>query len=162
METLPTLALPAPGRSRSRLSRAAANVLYRHGTLYLLLLLTPPLLWFGVVYLGSLLSLLVQSFYTFDDFTMGVTSDFTWANYRALLDASNHDIVLRTLGMAAAVTVGSAVLGFPVAYYMARYATGWRKGFFYIAGPATSSRPTRGRSSCPGAASSTGWWSGST
>ncbi|QSQ28270.1 ABC transporter permease [Pyxidicoccus parkwayensis] len=35
--------------------------------------------------------------------------------------------------MAGAVTVASALLGFPVAYYMARYATGWRKGFFYIA-----------------------------
>jgi putative spermidine/putrescine transport system permease protein len=133
VETLPTVALPTSERPRSRLSRAVANVLYRHRALYLLLLLTPPLLWFGVVYLGSLLSLLVQSFYTFDDFTMGVTPDFTWANYRALLDAANHDIVLRTLGMAAAVTVASAVLGFPVAYYMARYATGWRKGFFYIA-----------------------------
>jgi putative spermidine/putrescine transport system permease protein len=75
----------------------------------------------------------VQSFYTFDDFTMGVTPELTWANYAALLDAANHDIVLRTLGMAGAVTVASALIGFPVAYYMARYATGWRKGFFYIA-----------------------------
>ncbi|MCY1015675.1 ABC transporter permease [Pyxidicoccus sp. MSG2] len=133
MGTSSPMALPAPGQPRNRLSRLVANVLYRHGTLYLLLLLTPPLLWFGGVYLGSLLSLLVQSFYTFDDFTMGVTPDFTWANYAALLEAANHDIVLRTLGMAAAVTVASALLGFPVAYYMARYATGWRKGFFYIA-----------------------------
>ncbi|WP_223759751.1 ABC transporter permease [Myxococcus sp. RHSTA-1-4] len=133
MDTLPGMALPAPARPRAGLARTVANVLYRRRTLYLLLLLTPPLLWFGVVYLGSLLSLLVQSFYTFDDFTMGVTPELTWANYQALLDAANHDIILRTLAMAGSVTVASAVLGFPVAYYMARYATGWRKGFFYIA-----------------------------
>jgi putative spermidine/putrescine transport system permease protein len=64
---------------------------------------------------------------------MAVTRDLTWANYRALLDAANADIVLRTLGMASAVTLASAVIGFPVAFYMARYATGWQKGFFYVA-----------------------------
>lgn len=46
------------------------------------LLLVPPLLWFGAVYLGSLLTLLWQGFYTFDDFTMAVTPDLTFANWR--------------------------------------------------------------------------------
>ncbi|GAB7128723.1 ABC transporter permease [Silvimonas sp. JCM 19000] len=126
--------LPIAPIKRPRPIRWISTALYRRSTLYLLLLLTPPLLWFGVVYLGSLLSLLSQSFFTFDDFTMGVTRDLTLANYGALVrDASNVDIVLRTLSMAVCVTVASAVLGFPVAYYMARYASGWRKGFFYIA-----------------------------
>jgi len=89
---------------------ALSNVLYRRSTLRLLLLLTPPLLWFGVVYLGSLLALLAQSFYTFNDtgYAAEVTSDLTWANYRALLADANVDIVLRTVGMAAAVTIASA------------------------------------------------------
>jgi putative spermidine/putrescine transport system permease protein len=125
--------LSPPTRVRGGVLRGLSNLLYRRSTLYLLLLLTPPLLWFGGVYLGSLGALLLQSVYTFDDFTMSVTPELTWANYSALLDAANHDIVLRTLGMAGAVTVASALIGFPVAYYMARYATGWRKGFFYIA-----------------------------
>jgi putative spermidine/putrescine transport system permease protein len=133
MDTSPPVALTQDVRPRTGPLRLLSNVLYRRGTLYLLLLLTPPLLWFGVVYLGSLLALLAQSVYTFDDFTMAVTPEFTWANYTALREGSNADIVLRTLGMAGAVTVASALLGFPVAYYMARYATGWRKGFFYIA-----------------------------
>ncbi len=133
MHTSPTVTLTPPARPPGGLLRTLSTFLYRRSTLYLLLLLTPPLLWFGVVYLGSLAALLVQSFYTFDDFTMGVTPELTWANYAALLDPANHDIVLRTLGMAGAVTVASALIGFPVAYYMARYATGWRKGFFYIA-----------------------------
>jgi len=125
---------PAPaGPTRAGLLRAVSTLLYRRSTLYLLLLLAPPLLWFGVVYVGSLIALLAQSFYTFDDFTMAVTPELTGANYRALLEPANADAVLRTLGMAASVTLASAVLAFPVAYYMARYATGWKKGFFYIA-----------------------------
>jgi putative spermidine/putrescine transport system permease protein len=112
---------------------ALSNFFYRRSTLRLLLLLTPPLLWFGVVYLGSLLALLAQSFNTFDDFTMEVTPEFTWANYKALVDEANSDIVLRTLGMASAVTLASAVLAFPIAYYVARYTEGLRKGLFYVA-----------------------------
>jgi putative spermidine/putrescine transport system permease protein len=112
---------------------ALSNFFYRRSTLRLLLLLTPPLLWFGVVYLGSLLALLAQSFNTFDDFTMEVTSEFTWANYKALMDEANSDIVLRTLGMASAVTLASAMLAFPIAYYVARYTEGLRKGLFYVA-----------------------------
>ncbi|MCI0669937.1 MAG: ABC transporter permease [Myxococcaceae bacterium] len=133
MDTSPPVVLTPSLRPRTGLLRALSTFLYRRTTLFLLLLLTPPLLWFGIVYVGSLLALLTQSFYTFDDFTMEVTSTFTWANYAGLLDEANADIVLRTLGMAGAVTIASAALAFPIAYYMARYATGWRKGFFYIA-----------------------------
>jgi putative spermidine/putrescine transport system permease protein len=124
-------AIPAP--VSKGLSRRVSSFLYRRRSLALLLLLAPPLLWFGVVYLGSLLALIWQSGYTFDDFTMAVTPELTWANYRALLDAANLDVVLRTLGMASAVTLACAVLAFPIAYYMARYATGSLKGFLYVA-----------------------------
>lgn len=127
------------GLSDSSLRRRIATLLYRKSTLALLLLLVPPLLWFGVVYLGSLIALLLQSLYTFDDFTMAVTPDLTWANFGAIFDPrnplfqTNIDIVLRTLGMATAVTIASALIAFPLAYYMARYAKGSWKGFFYIA-----------------------------
>lgn len=117
----------------SGLIRRFSTFLYRHGTFYLLLLLIPPLLWFGVVYLGSLLAMLIQSLYTFDDFSMTVLPQFTLKNYQGLIAAANLDIVLRTFSMAAAVSVFCACLGFPIAYYMARYATGWQRGFFYIA-----------------------------
>ncbi|MDH4569638.1 ABC transporter permease [Pseudomonas sp. BN414] len=113
--------------------RGLSNLLYRRSTLYLLLLLTPPLLWFGVIYIGSLFALLWQSFYTFDDFTMAVTPDLTLANYAALFNPANYDIILRTLTMAIAVSLASAVLAFPIAYYMARFASPKEKAFFYIA-----------------------------
>lgn len=123
------MASAAPARPSQRLW----DLLYRRPNLYLSLLLVPPLLWFGVVYLGSLLGLLWQGFYTFDDFSMTVTPDLTLANVVALFNPSNLDIILRTLGMAVAVTIASAVLAFPVAYYMARYTCGKTKAFFYIA-----------------------------
>ncbi|MEG0499471.1 MAG: hypothetical protein RR522_06335, partial [Alistipes sp.] len=45
----------------------------------------------------------------------------------------NRDIILRTLSMAIVVSIASAILAFPIAYYMARYTTGKTKAFFYIA-----------------------------
>jgi putative spermidine/putrescine transport system permease protein len=120
-------------RKKGSLSRYFSNTLYRKNNLFLFLLLTPPLLWFGVVYLGSLFALLWQSFYTFDDFSMAVTNDLTLDNYRVLFDSANLDIILRTLGMAVAVTLACACIGFPIAYYMTRYGSASEKGFFYIA-----------------------------
>jgi putative spermidine/putrescine transport system permease protein len=113
--------------------RRFANLLYRHPSLYLTLLLVPPLLWFWAIYLGSLLNLLWQGFYSFDDFTMAVTPDLTLGNFATLFNPANLDIILRTLGMAVAVSIASAVLAFPIAYYMARYTRGRTKAFFYIA-----------------------------
>ena len=117
----------------SSIPRWLSNTLYRKNNLFLFLLLTPPLLWFGVVYLGSLLALLWQSFYTFDDFSMVVTTDLTLNNYRVLFDSTNLDIILRTLSMATTVTLACACIGFPIAYYMTRYGSLREKGFFYIA-----------------------------
>ena len=58
---------------------------WRNPGLGLFLLLLGPLMWFGIVYFGSLLTLLWQGFYTFDDFTMSVTPELTLANIRALI-----------------------------------------------------------------------------
>lgn len=122
-----------PAKTHIAWRRKFSSFLYRRSTIYLLLLLLPPLLWFGIVYLGSLLALLVQSGYTFDDFSMTVLPIFTWRNYQNLFLAANFDIVLRTFTMAMAVSLFCAGLGFPIAYYMVRYASGWQRGFFYIA-----------------------------
>ncbi len=109
------------------------GLFWRKPTLGLFLLLLGPLMWFGIVYFGSLLTLLWQGFYTFDDFTMSVTPTLTLANLYALFNPANYDIILRTLVMALAVTVASALLAFPMAWYMARYTRGKQKAFFYVA-----------------------------
>lgn len=110
-----------------------SSFFWRNPGLGLFLLLLGPLMWFGIVYFGSLLTLLWQGFYTFDDFTMSVTPELTLANIRALFNPANYDIILRTLTMAVAVTIASAILAFPMAWYMARYTSGKMKAFFYIA-----------------------------
>lgn len=114
-------------------SRGLSTFLYRRRTFYLSLLLLPPLLWLGTVYLGSLFALLMQSFYAIDEFTARVVPELTLATYRQLVShPANVDIVLRTLGMAIAVTLAAAVIAFPVANYMARYAGPRMKAFFYV------------------------------
>ncbi|MGH2437295.1 MAG: ABC transporter permease [bacterium] len=107
--------------------------LYRRPWLALSLLLVPPLLWLGVVYLGSLFSLILQSFFTLDGFTGQVVRKLTLANYRDLLKRANIDIIMRTAGMAAAVTVAASVVAFPLAYYMARFASPRVKATLYLA-----------------------------
>ncbi|MBP7690475.1 MAG: ABC transporter permease [Anaerolineales bacterium] len=106
---------------------------YTRPRLLLLALLAPPLLWLGVVYLGSLLALLVQSFYAIDEFTGRVVRVFTLRTYGQLLDPANVDIFARTTAMAAAVTVAAALLAFPLAYFIARYAAGRLKALLYLA-----------------------------
>ena len=114
-------------------TRAIATFLYGRRGYYLALLLVPPLLWLGTVYLGSLLALLMQSFYAIDEFTARIVPKLTLETYRQLvIHPANVDIILRTLGMAAAVTVTAAVVAFPVANYMARYASPRMKAFFYV------------------------------
>ena len=105
---------------------------WRRPRLLLALLLAPPLLWLGVVYLGSLAALLLQSFYAIDEFSGVVVPEFTLKTYAELFRAQNLDIILRTLLMAVAVTLTSAVIAFPIAYYAARHARGQWKALFYL------------------------------
>ena len=81
-----------------------SDLLYPHPRLFLALLLGPPLLWLGVVYVGSLLALLAQSFFRLDEFTGLIVYEPTLATYAELLAPSNLDIILRTVAMAALVT----------------------------------------------------------
>ena len=64
------------------------GVFWRHPKLLLGILLTPPLLWLGIIYLGSLAALLVQSFYSFDDFSGLVVPEFTLTTYLATIAPS--------------------------------------------------------------------------
>ncbi|HLE51834.1 MAG TPA: ABC transporter permease [Anaerolineales bacterium] len=110
-----------------------STYLYLRPWLILILLLGPPLFWMGVVYLGSLAALLVNSFFTLDDFTGLVVRRLTLATYQDLFTRANMDIVMRTTAMAASVTVATAVLAFPLAYYMARFASARVKASLYLA-----------------------------
>ncbi|MDZ7908290.1 MAG: ABC transporter permease [Gemmobacter sp.] len=107
-------------------------IFWRHPRLLLVLLLSPPLIWLGLVYLGSLAALLLQSFYSIDEFSGVVKEEFTLKTYAELFRAQNLDIILRTVLMAGAVTLGCAVIAFPIAYFAARFARGRWKALFYL------------------------------
>lgn len=110
----------------------ASDIVWRQPRLRLFLMLTPPLLWFGIVYLGSLLALLVQSFFSIDEYTGLIRHEITLKTYAELMRPSNYDIIIRTIAMATAVTLAAAVIALPVAYYAARYAHGRWKALFYL------------------------------
>jgi putative spermidine/putrescine transport system permease protein len=110
-----------------------SDLFWRRPRLFLVILLALPLLWLGVIYIGSLVALLAQSFFSIDEFSGLINREFTLKTYAELLHPTNYDIILRTVVMAAAVTVASAIVAFPIAYYAARYAKGRMKALFYLA-----------------------------
>lgn len=109
-----------------------ADALYLRPRLTLALLLAPPLVWLGVVYLGSLVALLAQSFFSLDDFSGVIVRQPTLATWASLLVPANLDVIERSFLMAAAVTLADGVLAFPIAYFAARYARGPVKAAFYL------------------------------
>jgi putative spermidine/putrescine transport system permease protein len=115
-----------------RLIGRISDFLWKHPHVLLAVLLGPPVLWLGVIYLGSLFALLLQSFFSIDDFSGLINYEFTLATYRQLLSDANFDIIVRTVLMAATVTLFSALIAFPIAYYAARYAKGKWKAVFYL------------------------------
>lgn len=112
--------------------RRAANFLFVRPRLALFLLLLPILLWLGVVYVGSLLTLLLQSFYSLDPFSGLVVREFTLSTYAQLFTPANMEIFGRTVLMATAVTIACAVIAFPLGYYMGRFASPRVKGLLYL------------------------------
>src|SRR5690242_11129662 len=90
-----------------------SDFFFAHPKLLTLLLLLPPLLWIGVVYVGSLFALLLQSFYSLDDYSGLIVHEFTLSTYAQLLETANLQIILRTVLMSASVTLAAAIIAFP-------------------------------------------------
>ncbi len=82
------------------------------------------MLWLGVAYLGALAALFVTAFWGQNSFTGEVERTWTLDNFRDLFTIDVYrTITLRTVGIAALVTVVDAVIAFPVALYMAKVAS---------------------------------------
>ena len=117
-----------------RPGRKVGSFLYRHGWLRLTGLLSLPVLWLVVAYLGALAVLLVSSFWTVNGFTGAVVKQFTLQNFRTLVTQDVYRAVtLRSLGVAAAVTVICVVLAVPMAFFMAKVASPRSRRWLVIA-----------------------------
>jgi putative spermidine/putrescine transport system permease protein len=108
--------------------------LHRRPWLRATLLLVPPTAWFAVFYLAALVALFVSAFWQVDSFTGEVVHQWTFDNFHTLLSEPTYrDIALRTIGIAAAVTVTDALLALPFAYYAARVASKRTSSMLFVA-----------------------------
>jgi putative spermidine/putrescine transport system permease protein len=98
------------------------------------LLLTPPLAWFVLLYLAALVVLLITAFWQINPFTTNIERVFSFSNLDQIFTSGAYRaIIVRTVGMAAAVTVTDAIVAFPFAYFMARIATPRARTALFVA-----------------------------
>ena len=114
----------APGIAAGKpAGRGPAGFLWRRPRVQLGLLLSGPLGWLVVAYLGSLAVLFLASLWRLDTFSGEIVQDPGFQNFQTLWEGDVYrSIVLRTLLITVAVTVTDILLAFPIAFYMAKVA----------------------------------------
>jgi putative spermidine/putrescine transport system permease protein len=114
--------------------RRLAGSLWRHPKAQLGLLLAGPIGWLVIAYLGSLAVLFAAAFWHLDTFSGEIVRGFGLDNFRTLVEQDVYrSIVVRTVLIAAAVTVTDAILAFPIAFYMAKIARPRTRALLVIA-----------------------------
>ena len=125
-----TVSVRRPAGGGARLSAA----LWRRPWARAALLLSTPLAWFLLIYVASLVVLLVTAFWRINQFTTNIERVFNLDNFKTLFETGAYRaIMLRTLGMAAAVTVTDALVAIPFGYYMARIASPRTRTVLFVA-----------------------------
>ena len=135
MTTRSATNLPTPARQPTpSVRRRVAAWLHRHSRFRLALILALPLAWLGVAYLGSLVVLFLNAFWTTDPFTSLVVHEFTLDNFVELFTTSVYrSVTIRTVVMASLVTATCIVLAYPIAFYMAKVASPRRRSTLAVA-----------------------------
>jgi len=86
-------------------------------------LLSAPLAWFLLIYIAALVVLFISAFWSLDPLSGKIVHSWTLQNFRDIFGNETYrTIALRTIAMAALVTITDALIAFPFAYYMARIA----------------------------------------
>ena len=120
MEAADALA-PAPKRS---VGRRLADLFHGRPWLQVTGLLSGPLAWLVIGYLGSLAVLLAAAFWSVSALTGEVSQTFSLDNFKTLIDDPVYrTIAWRTVRIAGLVTITDALLAFPIAFYMAKVAS---------------------------------------
>jgi putative spermidine/putrescine transport system permease protein len=119
---------------RRSAGRRLADLFHGRHRLQIGALLAAPLGWLVIAYLGSLTVLFISAFWHLNDFTSEIERGFSFENFRTLIEEDVYrSIVLRTIGVAALVTVTDALLAFPIAFYMAKVASPRMRGLLVVA-----------------------------
>ncbi len=99
------------------------EILNRKPTLRAASLLSLPLLWLGVIYIGSLFALFITSIWKIDTFTSKIIREFTLENFIDIFsDRAYFNVTIRTIFVAICVTILCAVIAIPMAFFIARIA----------------------------------------
>jgi putative spermidine/putrescine transport system permease protein len=118
------------GAARARVSAA----LFRRPWLRAGLLLSGPAAWFVLIYLGALFLLFLSALWSVDAFSGKIVHSWTLSNFETLFKVSAYrTIALRTLGIAAAVTVTDILLAVPFAFFAARIAPRRLQAVLFVA-----------------------------
>ena len=118
---------------RKGVRRRLGGALWRRAWLRALSLLAPPVGAFVLVYIAALVALFVSAFWTTDSFTGELVHRWTTTNFSQLWHGSAYrTIALRTIGIAAAVTVTDAIIAIPFAYFMARLASSRTRAVLFV------------------------------
>ena len=119
-----------PARFRSRVSTA----LFRRPWLRAGLLLSAPGAWFVLIYLAALFLLFLSALWSVDEFSGKIVHSWTLENFETLVKVPAYrTIALRTIGIAAAVTVTDIVLAVPFAFFAARIAPRRLRAVLFVA-----------------------------
>ena len=125
---------PATAPDGAASHRRLAALFWRFRALRIGSLLAGPVGWLGIVYLGSLAVLLVTAFWTLNEFSGTIVKGFSFDNFKTIVQEPVYrKIVLRTVSIAALVTITDIILAFPIAFYMARVASPRVKGALVVA-----------------------------
>ncbi len=130
---MPSASVPSASLPPESLGHRISAFFYRHPRARTALFLTLPAAWLGIVYIGSLLALVLQSFYRLDEFTGTIDRSLSFDTWGTLFTAVTRDTVLRTVAMALAVTTVCATAALPIGYFMAKVASGRLKSLLYVA-----------------------------
>jgi putative spermidine/putrescine transport system permease protein len=121
----------APKRS---VGRRLADLFHGRPRLQVGALLSGPVAWLVIGYLGSLAVMLAAGFWTVEALSGEVSQTFSLDNFSTLIDDSVYRVVAqRTVLIAVAVTVTDALLAFPIAFYMAKVASRRMKAILLVA-----------------------------
>jgi putative spermidine/putrescine transport system permease protein len=116
------------------LSRRLANLFHGRPRLQAGALLAGPVGWLVVGYLGSLALLLIASLWSVNAVSGELVRNLSFENFETLFDEPVYrTIVVRTVVIAALVTITDALLAFPIAFYMAKVASRRGKAILVVA-----------------------------
>ncbi len=112
---------PESANAGSGVGRGLSRYLHRHSHVRLGLLLSSPVAWLVILYLGSLANMILASFWQLAPFTGDIVKTFSLSNFQTLLTAEVYrNVAFRSLGIAVAVTLIDLLIALPIAFFAAK------------------------------------------